>query len=361
MPEDPIERINVDLEVFAIPQTPGMPPMTNTVMHVRRRQDGAAERAVMGLPAFQGEPGERGAAGMVHQGTRTLPELEGLAMTLGEAELNFTYRRAGTDDLWVWTGAAFRVYENAFGTQGVRGPAPVMQGGTVTVDGVTLEGAPGVRVQGADGGPYTVGIDLPALPEGPQGPTGLSGPVYTSVDVDQTTPPADKQILVHDAALGKMRFQDAMLPVAEYGIASSVFPTITKQAADTRHTLASFTVPAQNYRYIPRFSGGVDIFRFSGQQIDVEILFGDPTSGELFGIGRGSAPDLVGGWNRVCFETYHPYGFGPESPGGTIRPSVGAATFYVVAVKRSGNAGSWKIRNDYAHMRIRLDRALFND
>ncbi len=63
MPEDPIERINVDLEVFAIPQTPGMPPMTNTVMHVRRRQDGAAERAVMGLPAFQGEPGERGAAG----------------------------------------------------------------------------------------------------------------------------------------------------------------------------------------------------------------------------------------------------------------------------------------------------------
>ncbi len=53
MPEDPIERINVDLEVFAIPQTPGMPPMTNTVMHVRRRQDGAAERAVMGCRRFR--------------------------------------------------------------------------------------------------------------------------------------------------------------------------------------------------------------------------------------------------------------------------------------------------------------------
>lgn len=357
MPEDPIERINVDLEVFAIPQTPGMPPMTNTVMHVRRRQDGAAEHAVMGLPAYQGEPGERGAAGMVHQGTRTLPELEGLAMTLAEAELNFTYRRSGTDDLWVWTGAAFRVYENAFGTQGVRGPAPVMQGGTVTVDGVVLEGAPGVRVQGADGGPYTVGIDLPKLPKGDKGDVGPAGPIYTSVDVDQTTPPSDQQILVHDAALGKMVFRDAMLPVEEYVAGRSAFVDATKAAADSRHILTSVTIPPRPYRYRPDVIGGVDIKRVVGQQIDVEVLLGDPVSGTFIGHGRGNSPDLVGGWGYVNVVSYNDRSQNPGDDWGTVPPNT-AATLHMIAVKRSGNFGSWQVRGEFAQLRIRLMRVV---
>ncbi|ORL40587.1 hypothetical protein A6F59_14860 [Prescottella equi] len=355
MPEDPIERINVDLEVFAIPQTPGMPPMTNTVMHVRRRQDGAAERAVMGLPAFQGEPGERGAAGMVHQGTRTLAELEGLAMTLKQAELNFTYRRAGTDDLWVWTGASFRVYENAFGTKGDRGPAPVMQGGTVTVDGVVLEGAPGVRVQGADGGPYTVGIDLPPLPEGPQGPVGPAGPIYTSVDVDQAAAPADRQILVHDAASGKLKWRDALLPMDEYVVQSDAFPNVTKQPADTRHLLTSFAIPAMPYRYRLDFVGGVDIKRFLGQQIDLEVRIEDAQGGPLYGLGRGSVPDGLGGWERVRLEAYTNFPIAPGSYSDAISPGT-PITVYLSAVKRAGNAGQWQIRNDYAQLRIRLQR-----
>lgn len=361
MPEDPIERLNADIEIFGIPQTPGMPPMTESFLHIRRRQDGAVERAIMGLPAYQGEPGERGPAGMVHQGTRTRPELEGLAMILGENELNYTYRCDGTTELWVWTGSTFKVYENAFGTKGDKGDPPTMQGGTVTVDGVPIDAPAGVRVEGAvAGGPYTVGIDLPALPEGPPGPPGRSGPIYDSVDVDQTTPPTDQQILVHNEATGKLEWRHAMLPVAEYSIASGEFPTVTKQPSDTREVLVSFTLPAQSYRYIPRFSGGLDLFRFSGQQIDVEILLGDPVEGELYGIGRGSCPDFVGGWDRVSFETYSAYGISPESPNGTVPPSLGAATFYVVAVKRSGNSGQWKIRPDYAQLRVRLERALHN-
>ncbi|NKS17298.1 hypothetical protein GS490_25245 [Rhodococcus hoagii] len=358
MPEDPIERINVDLEVFAIPQAPGMPPMTNTVMHVRRRQDGAAERAVMGLPAYQGEPGERGAAGMVHQGTRTLPELEGLAMTLDESNLNFTYRRSGTDDLWVWTGAAFRVYENAFGTKGDRGPAPVMQGGTVTVDGVVLEGAPGVRVQGADGGPYTVGIDLPPLPKGDKGDPGPAGPIYTSVDVDQTTAPTDQQILVHDAAIGKMRFRDAMLPTEEYVIGPEVFPNATKNTADSRHQLVSFTVPARPYRYRADFLGGVDIRHAIGQQIDVEIRMGDAVNGTLVGHGRGDTPpDIIGtGWWHVRVGTYSEMSLNPGMLDGTVPPNT-EATFTMAAVRRSGS-GTWGVRNNYAQLRLRLMRVV---
>ncbi|NKS94602.1 hypothetical protein GS876_10240 [Rhodococcus hoagii] len=359
MAEDPIERLNVDVEVFGIPQSPGQPPMTESFLHIRRRQDGSAERAVMGLPAYQGAPGERGPAGMVHQGTRSLAELEGLANTLSEAELNFTYRRTGTDDLWVWNGKVFRVYENSFGTKGDKGDPPTMQGGTVTVDGVALDSPAGVRVEGAtEGGPYTVGIDLPPLPPGPPGPPGPAGRIYTSVDVDSTTAPTDKQILVHDAATGKMVWRDAMLPTEEYVIGPEVFPTATKSTSDTRHVLVSFVVPARPYRYRPDFRGGVDIRHAIGQQIDVEIRMGDSTTGTLVGHGRGDTPpDIIGtGWWHVRVGSYSEISLNPGMLDGTVPPNT-EATFTMTAVRRSGS-GTWGVRNNYAQLRIRLMRVL---
>lgn len=356
MPDDPIERLNVDLEVFGIPQTPGLPPMTETVLHVRRRQDGAAERAVLGLPAYQGEPGERGPAGMVHQGTRTLTELEGLAFTLGEDDLNDTYRCAGTDDLWVWTGSQFRVYENAFGTKGDKGDPPIMQGGTVTVGGETQGGPSGVRVEGPEGGPYMVGVDLPPLPEGPEGPPGPAGPIYTSVDVDSGSSPTDQQILVHDASKGKMVWRDAMLPVEEFVVGPDSFPTVNKNASDARHVLLSVTVPARPYRWRPDFSGGVDVRRIIGQQIDVEILMGDPVNGQLVGYGRGDVPDLVGGWWHVRVGAFSDVSINPGVTEATVPPNT-EATLHMVAVRRSGT-GSWGVRNSYAQLRIRLMRVM---
>lgn len=356
MPEDPIERLNADIEVYGIPQTPGMPPMTESFLHIRRRQDGAPTRAVMGLPAYQGEPGERGPAGMVHQGTRTRAELEGYAMTLGENELNFTYRCAGTTDLWVWTGTTFKVYENAFGAKGDKGDPPAVQGGTVTVGGEPLDAPAGVRVTGDIGGPYTVGLDLPELPEGPPGPPGLSGPIYTSIDVDQTTPPADGQIPVHDAASGKLVWRDAMLPTEEYVVGSEAFPTVNKNAADVQHVLVSVVIPARPYLYRPDISGGVDIRRMIGQQIDVAVVMGDPNGGEVIGYGRGDAPDLVGGWWHVRVGSYSPITLNPGMRDGTVPPNT-EMTFHMVALRRSGG-GSWGTRNNYAQLRIRLQRVV---
>lgn len=354
MPEDPIERLNVDIEVYGIPQSPGQPPMTESFLHIRRRQDGSAERAVMGLPAYQGAPGDRGPAGMVHQGARSLAELEGLANTLGEAELNYTYRRSGTDDIWVWNGRVFRVYENAFGTKGDKGDPPIMQGGTVTVDGEPIDSPAGVRVDGSIGGPYTVGVDLPALPPGPKGDKGDAGPIYTSVDVDQSTPPTDAQILVHDAASGKLVWRNAMLPTEEYVIGPEVFPTVNKNTSDTRHVLVSFVVPPRPYRYRPDFGGGVDIRRVIGQQIDVEIRMDDSATGALVGHGRGDAPDLVGGWWHVRVGPYAGTSLNPGMLDGTV-PANTEATFHMTAVRRSGS-GSWGVRNNYAQLRIRLMR-----
>ncbi|MBM4608530.1 hypothetical protein GS416_11665 [Rhodococcus hoagii] len=137
-------------------------------------------------------------------------------------------------------------------------------------------------VQGADGGPYTVGIDLPPLPEGRQGCPGPAGPIYTSVDVDQAAAPADRQILVHDAASGKLKWRDALLPRTSMSSSLTRFPNVTKQPADTRHLLDNLRDPRDGPTATAWTSlAVVDIKRFLGQQIDLEVRIEDAQGGPL--------------------------------------------------------------------------------
>ncbi|WP_027500397.1 hypothetical protein [Rhodococcus sp. UNC363MFTsu5.1] len=355
MPSDPIERLSVDLEVFGIPQTPGMPPMTETYLHVRRRQDGAAESAVLGLPVYEGKPGPAGPAGMIHQGQRTTAELDGLALVLSPAELNYTYRNTDNNSQWIWNGTTFQVYANAYGAQGNRGPAPVMNGGNVTIDGEAQPAPAGVHVDGADGGPYTVSVALPALPPGPPGPPGLAGPIYTSVDVSQTTPPVDGQMLVHSQALGKLVWATPMVPYLEYVVSSESFPDATKNSGDVRHTLLAFEMPAQPFDWEAEILGGVDVFREIGHRIDIEVRLSSDTSGALIGYGRGSDGN---GWERLVLNPYSAVPLNPGVPRTSIIPAGVNNSIWVTAIKKGGTTKAWGVRKDFANLRIRVNRVL---
>ena len=153
MANDPIETITVDLEIFGIPQAAGMPPMTDTYLHVRRRQDGSAGKAVLGLPAYEGKEGPRGAPGAIHKGDRTTLQLQGLATTLGVGNTNWAYRNVDTNDQWIWTGDEFVIYVDAFGAEGPAGPPPELNPGVVKYDGVA-EGNASMEITGPPGGPY---------------------------------------------------------------------------------------------------------------------------------------------------------------------------------------------------------------
>lgn len=352
MADDPIERLAVDLEIYGIPQPAGSPPMTDTYLHVRRRQDGAALKAVMGLPAYAGAPGPQGPPGALHQGERTTAQLDALAVTLGPDHTNWAYRNTDTDDQYVWTGETFIIYHDVFSTPGPPGPPPTLSPGDLTINGEELTDLDyGVRVNGS-AGTYSIGLDLPELPKGDPGPTGASGPVFTSVDVDQTITKTDGDILVYDSASDKLQWSPGGYWIEEYVVPPSGFPTANKSSTDVRAVLVTIVIPAKTFRYRFDFTGGVDINSKSGHQIDLEVRKGDATTGELVGMGKGQDGE---GWREVAFRAHSAVAIDPSSTSGVVEPGT-EVTLYVSAVKKAGVLLGWGYRNTDAQLRVRLLR-----
>lgn len=347
---DPIERISVDLEVFGIPQTPGAPPMTETYLHVRRRQDGSGGRAVLGLPAYKGDPGDRGPAGSVHKGERTTAELDGLALVLGETDTNNTYRNTDDNSQWVWNGESFIVYADAYGTPGPAGPAPVIEGGSVTVGGELQDAPAGVDVSGAEGGPYVLSVELPPMPKGDKGDEGQAGPIYTSVDV--VGEPLDGETLVHDEATGKLVWAPvgAGTAVEEYVIPPGSFPEVSKSASDVRELLVNLTIPERPFPYRIEVSGGVDVESSASHRVDVEVRIDDAVTGRLVGYGKGLTS---AGWFEVPLRSHSDTAILPGSESGVVEAGR-LVTVYASAVKVAGSSQGWSVRPDMANLRIRL-------
>lgn len=348
---DPIEKISAEIEIFGIPQAAGAPPMTTSYFHVRRRQDGAVEKAVMGLPAYIGADGPAGPPGAIHQGERDSAELDALALVLGKQHTNWAYRNVDTNDQYVWSGQTWVIYHAVYATPGPVGPAPTMTPGTLTVDGEPVGGEFGVRIAGSNGS-YSVGLDLPAAEQGKQGVPGPAGPIYTSVDVDQAKAPAAGDSLVHNATTGKLEWKAIVFGIEEYVVPPANFPTATLSSTTSRRDLVTLEIPAKNYPYRLDFTGGVDIDSRSGHQIDLEIRRGNATTGELVGMGKGQDGE---GWREVAFRAHSDVAIDPTTTAGVIQPGT-AVTLYVAAVKRAGILWGWGVRNDRAQLRVRLLR-----
>ncbi|OZF09801.1 hypothetical protein CH300_00020 [Rhodococcus sp. 15-1154-1] len=352
MANDPIETLNVDLEIIGIPQAAGMPAMTDTFLHVRRRQDGSAQRAQLGLPAYQGEPGPPGIPGVIHKGDRTSAQLATLATSLTQANLNWSYRNTNTNAQYVWDGATFVVYANAYGNIGPVGPPPTVQPGTVTYDGEVVGDAV-MEVTGPAGGPYALHLDLPEPPEGPPGDVGPSGPIYTSVDVVGT--PTEGQALRHQDSDGKLHWYTPPTAIEEYVVPPSGFPAaFTKASTDTRQQLVALNIPGKSYPYRFDFSGGVDVNAKAGHQIDIEIRRDNATSGAILGYGKGQDGE---GWREVALRAHSDVAIQPGSTEGVI-PVDTPVVLYVVAVKKAGNTLGWGARPDLAQLRARLTRVV---
>ncbi|AOE44377.1 minor tail protein [Gordonia phage Ghobes] len=358
MPDDPIERFTTEVEVYGIPQPAGAPPLTEAYFHVRYRPDGNAERAKLGLPAYEGKQGPPGPPGAVHQGDRTSAQLTALQGVLGPEQVNYSYRNTDTNDQYVWDGESFVVYQDVYQTPGPPGPAPNLSAGTLTVGGEQVVDPDfGVRVTGTNPN-YVVDVDLPQLPKGDKGDVGPSGSVYTSVDVDQTVAPNDGDVLVHDADAGKLVWSPGQFVTEEYVVPPSGFPNASKSSSDLRHLLVTLLIPAKPYRYRFDFSGGVDVESKSGHQIDLEVRsnLDTPTSpetnGPLVGYGKGQDGE---GWREVAFRAHSDVAIDPSSHEATVPPGT-PVTLYVSAVKKAGILLGWSVRNTRAQLRVRLLR-----
>ncbi|MCT1710702.1 hypothetical protein M3B38_01690 [Dietzia cinnamea] len=350
---DPIEKISAEIEIHGIPQADGAPPMTTSYFHVRRRQDGAVERAVLGLPAYRGKEGPAGPPGAIHQGERDTAELEALATALGTQHINWAYRNTDTDDQYVWTGQTWVIYHGVYATPGPVGPAPTITPGTLTIDGVEHAGPFGVRVSGS-GGSYSVGVDLPKMPKGDQGDAGPAGPIFTSVDVDQSSTRSDGDVLVYNGASGKLEWGRTVYGIEEFAVPPSYFPSVSNlPGSTTRRELFSLEIPARDYPYRLDFSGGVDVDVPFGYHVDIEIRSGNVSTGKLVGLARD---DSSQGWHRLVFFPYSEDAFDPETPTTDVIAPGTPQTLYVSAVRRQGGILPWALRRDYAQLRVRLMR-----
>lgn len=353
MADDPIEKLSAELEIYGIPQADGAPPMTTTYLHVRRRQDGAAGRAVMGLPAYEGKQGPAGPPGAVHQGERTTAELEALATVLGRDHTNWAYRNTDTDDQYVWSGETWVIYHQVYATPGPVGPAPTLQPGDLTVAGEEVDGEFGVRVAGSQGS-YAIGLDLPELPPGEPGEPGPPGRILESTDIEEGSTPAQGRTLVFNEATGKVRWEPAVA-VEQYGVGSSSFPNIADiPAAETRRNLVSLVIAARDYPYRLDFGGNVDVRSAKDHLVDLEIRQGDPATGPLVAVGRGTEVD---GWFPNVIQPYQESDFDPASESGVIAPGT-EVTLHLTARKQYGSSGTWAVRNERAHLRVRLVRVV---
>lgn len=358
MPEDPIERITTDLEIYGIPQPAGSPPMTETYLHVRYRPDGNAARAKMGLPAYEGKQGPAGPPGAVHKGEKTTAELIALSEVLSTANINWSYRNTDTNDQYVWDGDEFVIYADVFSTPGPPGPPPNLSAGTLTVGGETPESAEfGVRISGTSPN-YTLGLDLPEPPKGDKGDTGPSGSIFTSVDVDPESERSDGDTLAYDETSDLLVWSPGGYWTEEYVVPPSGFPNFSKSSSDVRQLLFTVVIPAKTFRYRFDFSGGVDLNAKVGHQIDVEIRtdVGTPSNpqqnGPLVGYGKGQDGE---GWREVAFRAHSDVAIDPSSSVGVVEPGT-AVTLYVSAVKVAGVLFGWDGRNTKAQLRVRLLR-----
>lgn len=351
--QDPIEKISADIEVFGIPQADGAPPQTVSYLHVRRRQNGAAERAVMGLPAYKGEKGDDGPPGAIHQGDRDGDELEALATVLGKQHTNWAYRNTDTNDQYVWSGETWVIYHEVYATPGPVGPAPTMTPGSLTIDGQLYQGPFGVRVSG-DEGEYSIGVDLPPMPKGDAGDAGPAGPVYTSVDVDQSVTPVDGAALVHNASTGLLEWAPTVYGVEEFAVPPSSFPDRANiKSTVPRVEFFSLEIGSRDYPYRFDFSGGVDVEVPYGYHVDVEIRQDHPETGRLVGVARD---DALQGWHRLRFEPFSEESFDPTTTGGGVVQPGTPVTLYVAAVRKQSSFMSWAVRSELAQLRVRLMR-----
>lgn len=349
-----IERISADLDVYGIQADPSQPPLTQTYLHVRRRQDGSNGNARLALPAFIGPEGPPGEP-VIHQGDRNSAQLAALREALDDRHKNWAFRNTDNNDMYVWNGSAYIVYENAFGAEGEQGPPPTLWPGTVTIEGYgELDDTLGVRIRGDDGD-YTIGLDLPELPKGAPGDRGPAGSIYTSDDI--TGGPTDGQILVHDEASGKMVWRDGYLGPQLYSVPPSAFEDWSAGISSTRHHITTVTIPEQPYRYRLDFSGGVEISSIIGQTIDVQILADDPDNGTIVGCAWGSMEAT--GWVHQRFDAFHDIPVTPETTG--LRAGVVEAgtevQLHVVAVKSAGLGTGWRVASsNRSNLQVKLER-----
>lgn len=287
-----VTSVSANIHVYAV-MTDGATPNLNTITVQVSGDDATAI-----VPAIQGQPGPSGVSQFA---LKVQPDIianpSDLPDTLTDSEDDFgkywllivydQYGNPVSSAAYVWWGSFYRVVP--FGTQGPPGPVPNINPQVVLID--PSETSYVVNSGTISTPTWTFYI---AAPAGPQGPAGS---IAGSPDVDETTPPTVGQVLGFN---GKYNLG---LPVWEplnigainpqpYTVPESAF-TGYSGISSTNQTVCTFAIPANPWAWKPIVFGQIEVFGVTLSTtpllIGVEVLLGDPSSGQLVATGYGNA------------------------------------------------------------------------
>jgi hypothetical protein len=207
----------------------------------------------------------------------------------GEYWLIITYDDNGnavSAAAYIWWNGSYRVVP--FGTQGPLGPYPQITPQVILID---PDMSSYVQNTGTVANPSWV--FYLAVPPGPQGPAAtLAG----CVDVNEAAPPTIGQVLGFNGAYnqGLPVYQPmtvgAMSPLP-YTVPESAFSSFSG-ISGTNQTVCTFTVPANPWPWKPIIFGQINVFglqlALNPLLVNVEVLLGDPNTGQLVGTGYGN-------------------------------------------------------------------------
>lgn len=235
---------------------------------------------------------------------------------------------------YVWWGSYFRVLP--FGTQGPIGPVPVVTPEVILLD---PDMPSYVENTGTISNPqWTFYLAVP------QGPPGPSATLAGCPDVDESTPPEIGQVLGFNGRYheGLPVYQPmsvgAMSPMP-YTVPESSFQAYSG-VASAAHTVCTFQVPPNAWPWKPlvwghlQLAGGIGV-AFGNNMVGVEVLLGDPQTGQLVASGYGNA---LGATVTITPQTSVPATSSNTSGASTAMTPANSVA--LVPANHTGNAGT---------------------
>lgn len=212
--------------------------------------------------------------------------------------------------VYVWTGDHYEA--KAMGSPGRPGDTPHI---TVTTEVIPPEDTSTVEQSGTSLNPM-LHFKI-AAPRGPEGPASA---IQLASDYDNTLPPTDGQTITWNDAKKMFEASDFAAKQPQlYSVPEEAFNDYTGMTQ--RQTILSFTVPPQDYNWVPYVHGhikafGIELGDSDPMTIGCEVRAGDPTAGPLVARSHGTTAN----WTVVT-----PHFSSPDNPTEAVAPDNGVA------------------------------------
>ena len=213
--------------------------------------------------------------------------------------------------VYVWTGDHYEA--KAMGSPGQPGETPHI---TVTTEVIPPDQNSTVEQSGTTLNPV-LNFKIAA----PRGPTGPASAIQLAEDYDNTLPPTDGQCVTWNDT--KEMWEPSDFPARQpqlFSVPEAAFTDFT--GLTQRHTICSFTIPAQDFSWVPYVHGhikafGVEIGDSDPMTIGCEVRLGDPEAGALVARSHGT----IAHWTTVT-----PHFSSPDNQTNAVAPDNGVAT-----------------------------------